>query len=200
MKKVLILLCCALVINTAKGQDFEKGGNYITLGYGLDPWGNPYNGTTGFLTGSTYTKSTIGPIMLTYERGVTDILGIGRIGAGGAIVQTFYNQTQQSGAYKWTYNRSRIGIIARATYHFEFDIPKMDVYAGVGGGVYINTDKDKVPSTFDPNNHTVTRSTSTSGGHYIFAGIRYYFTDAFGVYAEAGHGVSALNGGLTFKF
>ncbi len=199
MKKVFMLICCALALNTATAQDFEKGGNYVTLGYGLDPWGNPTVGTGSLFT-SGYKKSTVGPIMLTYERGITDVLGIGRIGAGGAIVQTFYNQKYTTGAYVSTYNRSRLGVIARATYHFEFDIPKMDVYAGVGGGVYFSTDKDKVANFLDPNQHTTTRNTSVSGGHYIFAGIRYYFTDAFGVYLEAGHGVSAVSGGLAFKF
>ncbi len=193
-----MLLCCALAINTASAQDFEKGGNYVTLGYGLDPWGNPAIGGVGFFNAG-YKKSTIGPIMLTYERGVTDVLGIGRIGAGGAIVQTFYNQKYTySTGFEDTYNRSRIGVIARATYHFEFDIPKMDVYAGVGGGVYFNSDKDKITNFLGQ--ETVTRTTSVSGGHYVFAGIRYYFTDAFGVYAEAGHGVSALSGGIAFKF
>lgn len=199
MKKVFMLLCCALALNTGIAQDFEKGGNYVTLGYGLDPWGHPSVGGNGLgLIGAGYKKSTIGPIMLTYERGVTDVLGIGRIGAGGAIVQTFYNQKYTYGNVVDTYNRSRLGVIARATYHFEFDIPKMDVYAGVGGGVYFNTDKDKVTNLLGQ--ESVTRSSSVSGGHYVFAGIRYYFTDAFGVYAEAGHGVSALNGGLVFAF
>jgi len=193
-----MLICCALVVSTTTAQDFEKGGNYVSLGYGLDPWGYP--GVAGTALLGTYKKTAIGPIRLSYERGVTDILGIGRIGAGGSIVQSFYTQKYTNGAYVSTYTRSRLGIIARAAYHFEFDIPKMDVYAGVGGGFYINSDKDKIPNALNPNQYTESRSSSVSGGHYIFAGIRYYFTDAFGVYAEAGHGVSALNGGIVFKF
>ena len=198
MKNLFMLICCALAVSTASAQDFEKGGNYISVGYGLDPWGHPGVGGNAIIGSDK--KSTIGPIRLSYERGVTDILGIGRIGAGGSIVQTFYTQKYTTGAYVSTYTRSRIGIIARAAYHFEFDIPKMDVYAGVGGGVYFYSDKEKVPTVVNPNEFTEKRSTSVSGGHYVFAGIRYYFTDAFGVYAEAGHGVSAVNGGIIFKF
>lgn len=185
-----MLLCCALALNTATAQDFEKGGNYVTLGYGLDPW---YN--AGLL--ATSSRSTIGPIMLTYERGVTDILGIGRIGAGGALIQSFYNRNYTNGTYNRT---SRTGLIARATYHFEFDIPKMDVYAGVGGGVYFSSYKETVSTGIFQSTIIEQNGIDITAGHYVFAGIRYYFTDAFGVYAEAGHGVSALSGGIAFKF
>ena len=182
MKKFVTLMVIMILSINLNAQDFEKGGNYVCVGYGLDPWGNPGNGFA--FDNSNYRKTTIGPSLLMYERGITDILGIGRIGVGGGFAHSLYSEKWVSAGAEYKNVSHRISVILRAAYHFEFDIPKMDVYAGVGTAfhAYINSS-----STFPL-------------GHYVFAGIRYYLTDAIGVYAEAGHGLAALNGGLVFKF
>jgi hypothetical protein len=179
MKKYLIFAICALSIGSSYGQDFVKGGNYVTLGYGFDPYYRPL-GNFG-----------IGPVVATYERGITDILGIGRIGAGGGVSAAFYPGTYSNGL---TYTGSRFSIMGRGTYHFEFDIPKMDVYAGAGFAVNI----DKEPYYTYSWNYGFTNRVRFS--HYAFAGIRYYFTDLFGVFAEVGHGHRAVTGGMVFAF
>jgi hypothetical protein len=69
------------------------------------------------------------------------------------------------------------------------------VYAGLGAALHFYSEKEEVY-----NSYVVTRDTRVGGVHYVFAGVKYYFTDAFGVYAEVGHGLVAFNGGLAFAF
>ena len=194
MKKVLMLIACVMTVMVASAQDFEKGGNYITIGYGLDPWGHHVN--SGNAWGNAhYRKTVIGPSILTYERGITDVLGIGRIGVGGGFAHSIYTQKWTDNGYEYKDIRQRLSFIAKAAYHFEFDVDKMDFYAGVGVGVHHYTDRESDSFGYDKKHPS-----HIGVGHYVFAGIRYYFTDAIGVYAEAGHGLAALNGGLVVKF
>ena len=183
-------------INLVMAQDFEKGGNYITLGFGLDPYGRANKYSAGI--NNKYTA--LGPIILAYERGITDVLGIGRIGVGGAVGQSFYTSKSYTNdnLYEYKSTRYRTSIAFRAAYHFEFGVEKMDVYAGIGGAVHIITDSYTTNNPNDPN-YAYKRG-SVSGGPSVFGGIRYYFTNNFGVYAEAGYDISAVNGGLVFKF
>lgn len=195
MKKLVTIMFGVLISMGVKAQAFENGGNVITLGFGVDPYSR-----AGFNNGwgNGYKYSSVGPIMLTYERGITELLGIGRIGVGGGVGQSFYTSRWNSGPYESVEKRTRTAIFVKCAYHFDFGIDKMDVYAGVGGGAYIN---GYTYSSSDPDDfYTYKGRSGVTGGHYIFGGIRYYFTDAFGVYAEAGHGMTALNGGFSFKF
>ena len=195
MKKIVLIVLCGFFFNSLNAQSFENGGNYITLGFGVDPYGNSGMANTG----NGYRHAAVGPIMLSYERGITELLGIGRIGVGGGVAQSFYSTKYTTawwnGVYEEKRTRSRTSLVFRAAYHFDFGVEKMDVYAGVGGAVHFFSDKNV---STNPNNDFV--RSSIGGGHYVFGGIRYYFTDSFGVYAEAGHGVSALNGGIVFAF
>ncbi len=196
MKKIVLVVLCGFFFNSLNAQSFQNGGNYITLGFGVDPYGK--SGATS--AGYGYKHAGIGPIMLTYERGITELLGIGRIGVGGGVAQTFYSSKYTTagwgGVYEEKYTRSRTSLVFRAAYHFDFGVDKMDVYAGLGGAMHFYNDKR---TSTNPNINYATK-TEIGGGHYVFGGIRYYFTDAFGVYAEAGHGISALNGGVVFAF
>lgn len=200
MKKIIILLFLSILSVEANAQDFKKDGNYVTAGYGLNFRGLP---GTGVGIG-------LGPIMATYERGVTDILGIGRIGAGGGIAFSSYNHSINNNKYvngpslfvfiptENKYKTNRVTPFIKATYHFEFDIPKLDVYAGVGIGVNIEFEKDK----YYENGSLISESKNTNARpiHYIVAGARYYFSEAFGVYAEVGDGIANINAGVVFSF
>ena len=196
MKKAGIILICLIVSSSIFAQDFLKDENYITIGYGLDPYGHANKYNAGF----NHKNASIGPFILTYERGITDVLGVGRIGVGGAIAQTFYTSKAYTinNLYEYKSNRSRTTIAFRAAYHFEFGIDRMDLYAGIGGAFHIIMDKEQTNNPFDPT-YSYKRQ-SVSGGPSVFAGIRYYFNDNIGVYAEAGYDISALNGGFVFKF
>lgn len=211
MKKTLIIAICLFSINGLYAQDFVKNGNYVTVGYGFNPWSvnavKAYKGYTG------YKHFGIGPILVSYERGITDILGIGRIGVGGSVGFSTHSSSWSALSYdiignppvlvastdEYKYNWTEIAIMAKAAYHFEFDIPKMDVYAGVGLGYNVVIDKYKLNGTVVTNtNSTISRPSPFA--HQEFVGIRYYFSDLFGVYAEAGYGQSVINGGAVLSF
>ena len=193
MKAIIVSLVFAVASTFANAQDFEKGGNYITAGYGVDAGGLP----------GTFSGIGLGPIMVSYERGITDVLGIGRIGVGGGLAFSHYNYrsistTFLTGSTEHKYKTNRVTPFIRGTYHFEFDIPKMDVYAGVGFGINIDSEKDQYFVNGSLNSKTA--STTVFPVHLVVAGIRYYFSDAFGVYAEVGDGVANVNAGIVFSF
>ncbi len=192
MKTIIISLVFAIASTFSQAQDFKKGGNYVTAGYGIDV----ASGLSGTVIGIG-----LGPIMLTYERGITDVLGIGRIGAGGGVATSFYSYNSTSvffSTYENKYRTTRITPFIRGTYHFEFDIEKLDVYAGVGVGVNIDSEKDRY--FINGVLQSETKNSRVRPVHYIVAGVRYYFTDAFGVYLELGDGIANVNGGVVFSF
>jgi len=195
MKRIVIVLMCLIVSPTIFSQAFEKGSNFITLGFGLDPYEKGFK----INDGSGRRNTSLGPIILAYEHGITDLLGIGRIGVGGAIAQSFYTSksyyTNQN--YEKKKNSSRTSIAFRAAYHFDFGVDKMDVYAGIGGALHVYSETEKYD---EPGLLYKTKSVRVGGGPSVFGGIRYLFTPNFGVYAEAGYDISVLNGGLVFKF
>ncbi|MDX2359480.1 MAG: outer membrane beta-barrel protein [Crocinitomicaceae bacterium] len=184
MKRAALLVICLMTLGSAFSQDFVKGGNYISLGYGLDP----YRGSSNI--GNNYIGHGGG---VAYERGVTDVLGIGRIGAGGGISTMFYSYHSSISDF----NTVRLTLSARATYHFEFDVPKLDVYAGLGFAFNMDFEETNIIGLTNKKKNT---HIGRPNYHQVFAGIRYYFTDAFGVYAEFGHGHRAASAGVVFSF
>lgn len=192
MKKVVAGLFMSLMLGTgANAQTVNQGDQIISLGFGFDPYYS-YSSAGGVR------RTAVGPIILGYEYIVTEKLGIGRIGVGGVIGQSFYNEKHTSFLTDYHYRTSRTAMIAKAAYHFDLPVKGLDLYAGVGGGMYFNHRVERATTS----NGTENRSTSFSvtGSHYIFGGVRYFFGDTFGVYAEFGHGFNAINGGVAFKF
>lgn len=204
MKNIIFIVISMTLTSLTYSQTVNKGDQIVSLGFGFDPYYH-YNSSPGS------SSSAIGPIVGIYEYIVTDKLGIGRISAGGMVGETFYthkytsynsinlNGNIQKYGYDYKYNIMRTAVVARAAYHFDLPVEKLDIYAGVGGGIYIYHEKQKIENHF---NNTYSKKTRTfvGGGHYVFAGARYFFTNAFGVYLEFGHGYNAINGGLSFKF
>jgi len=178
-------------------QSFQNKDNIITFGFGFDPY---FQGKFKSGWGPGYKYSAIGPIVLTYERGITDKVGIGYFGVGGGIAQSFHTTkwyTNQN--YEHINRNTRTAIFVRCAYHFDLGIEKLDVYAGVGGGVNIDnrTYRSDDPFDFNPKYKD---EVNINGGPDIFGGVRYYFTNSFGVYGEVGYGSTTISGGLAFKF
>jgi hypothetical protein len=86
-------------------------------------------------------------------------------------------------------------ILIRAAFHWEF-VRNLDVYMGIANGVNIfNSTNSHAHWDFSDCNY--------AGG--IFAGVKYYFTDFFGVKIDFGSdwndgNISNFGGGVTFKF
>ncbi len=157
----MALVCVPSLLNA---QAFEKGGNYIHAGFGVQP-------------------PSIGPISLGFEKGISNIVGIGRFGVGGVLAHEFYyyNLNYLGNAYV----QNRTTLMGRCAYHFDFNIDKMDVYAGAGIGLQIRSYKNSLSIYPNPS---------------VFGGIRYYFTDQFAVFAEVGYGLGYLSGGIVYRF
>ena len=202
MKKTITLIFSTIFFLSTNAQDFEKNGNYISAGYGLGTF-NPF--VDLFLNNNSTT--TIGPVMIMYERGITDILGKGRIGVGANINTTIYGSSSTSTTFGTTTEqkerRTRVGFMARCAYHFEFDVKKLDFYSGVGFGFYHNSDDFEETTTTGNNTVLINppRNNSVSPAFSIFSGARYYLNDTFGFYSELGFSTTSFfNLGLVFRF
>ena len=164
-KLVLILLLTGAGISSSFAQAYQKGDNMLNVGIGLGG---------GFGT----------PIGLSFEHGFSDKI------SGGAYAAYASKTTPTGfGDFKYTY----ILTAARASYHFDFGVEKLDPYLGVILGYNIASAKwtgtGAVPAS--------------SAGGFIYgghAGARYYLSDSIGIFAEAGYGVGNLNAGIAFKF
>ena len=195
MKKIVLLTASLLIATIMNAQVFEQGSNHVNVGYGFGlGYGrllNAYSANQG------YKFSGFGPAFLSYERGITDNIGVGAsISYSSYGAKWIKDYTVQS--YDYSYRWTTLAIMARGAYHFNVSNDKFDPYAGVGLGFmkfgYKWTTEDP---TFNEANNNV--SLGTPFGYQIFAGARYMFSDKIGGYAEVGYGLSVANFGLTFK-
>lgn len=167
MKK-LALVYFLLSMGFSNAQLFNKGEHYISGGLGFSPW------SRGFLTAG---------VVGGYEYGLTDIVGIGRIGIGGNVGLFFENRYANTVVINAANPNSgfRFSFALRGAYHFDLDIEKTDIYAGLTGVVHAGA-----ASAFFPEPG-------------IFGGIRYYFKKNLGVYGEIGYGITNFHGGLVYS-
>lgn len=168
LKKIaLAILFVSLGISASFAQTYSKGDKLLNVGIGLGG---------GFGT----------PIGISYEHGFTDKI------SGGAYAA--YSQETVPFGFGGDFKYSYILAAARASYHFDFGVEKLDPYLGVLLGYNVASVKWS-NGTLPPG--TSSGSGVIYGGH---AGARYLFSEKMGVFAEAGYGVGTLNVGLTFKF
>ena len=195
MKKIVLLNASLLIATIMNAQVFEQGSNHVNVGYGFGlGYGrllNAYSANQG------YKFSGFGPAFLSYERGITDNIGVGAsISYSSYGAKWIKNYSVQS--YDYSYRWTTLSIMVRGAYHFNVRSDKFDPYAGVGLGFmkfgYKWTTEDP---TFNEANNNV--SLGTPFGYQVFAGARYMFSDKIGGYAEVGYGLSVANFGLTFR-
>ena len=197
------LLIVGMVPST-QAQSFEKGTSAINLGIGLGGYSYNYlrfyNNT---IASPTFSAS--------YDLGIAqlgpDILSVGLL--AGHNWRT-YKATSTGSTYTYIekegWRNTLIGL--RAAYHFNWfhEIDKLDLYAGVMTGYSIGKHTDEstrtnrvtgVTEPWNQYNYVYNLNTPRIGA---FVGVRYLFTNNFGVFAEAGYSVALINGGLTLKF
>jgi len=197
MKKLFYALVAVMLsAMVANSQVLEKGDNAINVGIGVP---SPHNfGGFGWPS-----------ISASYEHGFSEKVGIGYI-SGGAIVALSGSRDEYTNwGYTATYTYTHFIVGPRAAYHFDFydmtnnsTFNQFDIYAGVFAGMRITSYSYK--EEWD-NGKTVTEIDNDFDEGFgfepeIFIGARYYTNSAFGFYLEAGHGVSYLSGGVTFRF
>jgi hypothetical protein len=191
MRKLFAFLFVAMLTGFASfaqiDEAFQRGTNIIHAGVGI---GIPY-------WGGAYSSGSL-PVSLhaSYERGITDQLGIGFIGIGAQVGYATQKYIYQ-GHEEWT--GSGLMVAARASYHLVIPgLPEQqfDPYAGVLLGLVFtsyNYDPGYAGGYYDG------KAGSTTVG--IYGGMNYHFNSNFGVYGELGYTAFAiLNVGVAFKF
>lgn len=193
LKSFLLLTVAIATMQQAQAQSFEKGDNVITLGAGFG----------GYYTGlySSYSAQTPA-IGVAYEHAMNFNVGPGVLGMGGYIGHKSlrshgrFSSLNYDYDYRWTY--TIIGF--RTAYHWNewHHVDKLDMYAGLmlGYNVVAFRDKSDYPSDVTKYSYSSASGMGVSG----YAGARYYFTDAFGVFGEVGFGHSYITLGAALKF
>lgn len=175
MKKVLFIIALISSINTF--AQFGEGSTRLHFGIGF---GSPYA-----YSGSS---STIPPIHMSFEKGITD-----KIGVGGLIGYTAskYEQSFLGDSYSWKFTYLLIG--ARGAYHFKTD-DKMDLYGGAMLGY--NVASAKFESTDPDLEAFVTEPTVGGIAFGAFLGGRYNFNDKVAGFAELGYNIAWISAGV----
>ncbi|MCL2728113.1 MAG: hypothetical protein FWD56_06995 [Bacteroidales bacterium] len=186
MKKNLFvtIFICTLIGFTASAQQptFLKGDMAVNAGIGF---GGSYY---GWYTGSGVSKIPF--LSISAEYCIMDNLFDERSSLGvGALLG--YTQATVKDLWKW----SDIVIGARGALHYAL-VDKLDTYAGVMLGYDIYRSKYIGPGS----SYVHDGAGSSKVSYALYAGARYYFTDAIGAFAELGFGYTILNVGIALKF
>ena len=174
-------------VSNAQEDAFKKGDKVFQVGLGL---GNRLGGT-GYST-------TVPPIVISGEYGITDALikktGKGYVGVGGYFAYTANKSKYDISGYEYGWKWSYMIIAGRGAFHYQF-VDKLDTYAGVIAGFNIASSSYYGHAGYDTD-------TDSNGGftYSTFVGARYYFTGNISVFAEAGYGFNLLEAGLAIKF
>lgn len=192
MKKMFFLALLVTFSYKANAQFFERDINYVNLGYGL---GLGYGALlNAYAANDGYKFRGLGPVAMSYERGVTDNIGVG-VALGFSSYGANWVQSNYNYRYRWT----TLSIMARGAYHFNVRNRQFDPYAGAGVG-FQRFGYNWESSEPGFNESATNINFGTPLAYQIFLGARYMFNDNFGLYAEVGYGLSVANGGITLSF
>lgn len=205
MKKILSLVLLAAFFATANfsnAQVYEKG-NFVFDAY----YGFP-NLLSAVVRSSanTYENSkvtTIGPVGVTGEYLFSSRFGLG-LEASYMSINAKYSESYFSGNgfgtqtanYEDTYTRFRV--LPRANFHFG-NSSKVDPYLTFGVG-YANFKETHKVDGATYGSGLLDFTTPGNVSSRVGFGVRYFFTDNFGVMAEGGIGGALLRFGLSAKF
>jgi opacity protein-like surface antigen len=192
MKKVLFIMLVLCLGSNVNAQFFERDINYLNIGYGIGLGGG--NLLNAYQMNDNYKFRRLGPVAFSYERGVTDNIGIG-VSIGYSSYGADWAETNYNYKYRWT----TLSIMARGAYHFNVRNRQFDPYVGAGVGfLKFGYNWETNQPGFNENAQNINFGTPI--GYQIFGGARYMFNDNFGAYAEVGYGLSVANAGITIAF
>jgi hypothetical protein len=187
MRNLVFILVLAFSFSYgAKAQEtFSQGDKVVNLGIGL----GSYIG----LSGADFSTP---PISLSGEYCVKDGLINDRasIGIGGYLAYTgsklSYGGSKND--YGWWYHYVIVG--ARGAFHFMVS-PKFETY----GGVMLGYNITKL-SWYGDSDYEMDADAGSTVAYSTFVGARYLFKENFGVFAEVGYGIDAIELGVSLKF
>jgi len=177
-----------------EGNAFAEGNIILTFGYG-------YGGglvkalLKEYEDESNYSFSGLGPLHFRGEMALSDNIGLA-LSVNYNSWKATWSHTDGVNTYYDEFKRSVFSILGRINVHFAIT-ESLDPYWGIGAGyrspVYSFTSTDPA---YDTN---VTSGLINIGFETTF-GLRYYFSDNFGIYTELGLSQSIVQGGLALKF
>lgn len=173
------------------GYGFEQGTIAISAGYGWPNLGKAV--VTALISDSAInTKPTgVGPIHFRGEYGVSDKMGLGV-----SVNYISFGATYTELPYNYSISRTSLSILARLNIHFG-TTESLDPYFGVAAGYKSAT--WRFTST-DPAYNGESVPGFTPFGFETTIGMRYYFSENFGIYTELGIAKSVIQAGLAVKF
>ncbi len=194
MKKIKLILSVITITflgtfhaNAQKSSDdiMQVGSITANLGVGL---GNGYAGT--YSSGYSGSFGTGLGVKLAVERGCWQ-LGPGVLTLG---LETGGSFSNGHSLYNNSGIKSSIFVIAaRSAYHFGWNVPNLDTYAGLSAGAGLRT-YDQLDINY--NTTKVHNTVPVLGG---FAGASYFFGSNFGVNVEVGNDITYIQGGIILK-
>jgi opacity protein-like surface antigen len=205
MKKIVFaitmfsILC--LTRTETSAQAFSEGGHTISAGYGFVTFMGALKSSVEDNDENNNIKfKNFGPLYFKYEYGVAEHIGLG-INFAYATNEISYNydDIDDNGndvVYKEVDTRKTYSILARVNFHFG-DAEKFDPYLGVGLGY---RDAKWTFESNDPDGFNADYKTLVKFGFETTVGVRYFFSDNFGLYGEVGGAKSIVQLGLCGKF
>jgi len=193
MKKLVLILALVLVMGGALFADVD----WTSYPSGLGP-GHPML-NIGIGIGYNYGwKLKVPPILASIDFPVE--LGGIPFSFGGGFGMAMYGYDYGNSSSGYTYRYTNMVINGRFAYHPNLGVPNLDVYPILTLGMRLRLYK------YEGRGYYSSGWSDSSGmnGYFDFGagiGIRYYFSNFFGIYAEAGYtGLTWINAGLTLKF
>lgn len=229
MKKVSAILFLSFFFQHVNAQQaFEKGDNFIQIGYGP---GILYDKVlAAYDNNRAYKFSGFGPAYLGYERALGKHFGLGlavsfsQYGANWdstgvyTVLPVTTPPTTKSVETNYSIGVSSLSVMLRGAYHIAMCNDQLDPYFGIGLGYTANTlswdskpiDTYDSDTSFTEKSAPVNKGSSISyqvfvGARYMFSRSKYDFISRCGLIAEIGYfgifaGVPYGNVGLTYKF
>jgi hypothetical protein len=210
MKKVFLAVVALLVYGGAMAQDsasaattmthgaFSKDSYTASIGFGfVNGYRAAYDVPSGFEKG---TPSGFAPF---YFRGEYAVSNSVSIGVGGAYNVTHFNSFQLYEGYNGVIRRSRtnkwrlfnVGVMGYYHMGHLLKVNRLDPYVGVGLSL------NNITQSAFPVGDTTIEQKEHKVSPYLKAGARYYISNQFSVYAEAGYDqLSAFSVGFSCRF
>ena len=182
-KLYAFLILFSILSYKAIGADGPKdpagSGNGI-LGFGFGP-GIGFYGGTGF-----------GPAVLVHYDHSIWKAGPGTISLGGQAGTSFFWEDYKNDGIDYSQAWTNLGFVARGAYHYGWDVPGLDTYAGFGFGT-------RVSLYSDDGNKTGKKDSNIGFLPTAFFGGSWFFNDLLGVNAEFGYNFAFASVGLNFR-
>lgn len=223
MKKLLFTLCISALSLSVSADEkplkkevsflkqdgsgekcFDENTHIINLGVGFGS--RSYH---SIFRGAGYSYGRTPAFSLTYEQAFPKKLGPGYLGIGAYLGfqheyykynSGYYDNTFYYNTYYYNHSWNHFVVAARGAYHWDvLNAKNAEVYAGViiGMRFQIHNYNTNDPGNKDP--YSYSQGVVYPVGS-AFAGARWYFAKNFGLFAEAGYGISYITGGFSIKF